>query len=233
MSTRMKIHVLCEGQTEMAFVNQVLAPYMQDKDVLCDASTLTSRTNGAETGGRVSLEKMHLELGLLMKQRDNAETIHRYTTMFDLYKFPVSYPAEGRMWTPLQKVEYIEKLMSNGHDGRFFPYVQMHEFEALVFASLDNLTKVVPADVLKKCSKPLEKALKEAQGNPEFVDGGEATSPSKRLIDSFKNVKKHYAKTSDGLKMIQESGIDNLKERCPHFGKWIKQLDFWATELKK
>ena len=58
--------------------------------------------------------------------------------MFDLYALPADFPgyAEARREVdPYGKVRILEDALGNDiADRRFIPYIQLHEFEALILA---------------------------------------------------------------------------------------------------
>ena len=71
-----------------------------------------------------------------MKEDDHAEC--RFTTMFDLYRLPDDFPGYEQSKSisdPYLRVMFIEReLAKDIDDYRFIPYIQLHEFEALIFA---------------------------------------------------------------------------------------------------
>jgi len=125
-----RVHVLVEGQTEETFVNRVLQPHLNGFGVY-----LYPRLAGGSGGiGRYQRDKR--DLLLILKQ----DTSVFCTTMFDYYGMPHSWP--GRE-TAGGRAEVIEQAILNDicgemgrgfNQARFIPYVQMHEFEALLFS---------------------------------------------------------------------------------------------------
>jgi len=66
----------------------------------------------------------------------------------------------------------------------------------------------------------LQAALTDC-GEPELVNDGPTTAPSKRIIGCWPQ----YAKTTDGPSLAAEIGIDRLRVACPHFDGWIGRLE--------
>ena len=66
---------------------------------------------------------------------------HCFTTMFDFYALSTDFPSYGlEMQNPYQKVNALEDAFGeNVNAQNFIPYIQLHEFEALLFADLDEL----------------------------------------------------------------------------------------------
>ena len=62
------IHVLCEGQTEQGFVNNVLKPYLIAKGIAAVKSVLVCTSRKANAcGGLVSFPKVENDLNIMMK----------------------------------------------------------------------------------------------------------------------------------------------------------------------
>lgn len=104
------------------------------------------------------------------------------------------------------------------------PYIQLHEFEALLFCGISHLPKLYPG-----CEKRCEQLTKDLQkvGNPELIDNGPTTAPSKRIIKAIEGEKRthyNYNKPATGKAITKEIGIDELRAKCPHFNKWIEKL---------
>ena len=105
-------------------------------------------------------------------------------------------------------------------DRRFILYIQLHEFETLLFVCPDKFKIEYfdnPMDIGKL------KAIANEYGNPELIDQGSETAPSKRII----NVYPHYAdnKAAVGSMIAHEIGIDDLKKACAHFKLWVTRLE--------
>jgi hypothetical protein len=57
--------------------------------------------------------------------------------------------------------------------------------------------------------------------NPELINNGETTSPSKRILQCIPE----YAKPVDGIAITQKIGLDVLRQKCRHFNEWIGKLE--------
>jgi hypothetical protein len=146
--------------------------------------------------------------------------------MFDFYALPDDFPGyeeAGSIKEPYAHVNSLEKSFANAiNDSRFIPYIQLHEFEALVFCGIDHLVKIYP-----KCKKSCEQltTVLQKSGNPELIDNGPTTAPSKRIIKAIEGEKKYrYNKPTTGKSVTKEIGIDVLRANCPHFNEWIECL---------
>ena len=222
------IHVLCEGLTEQGFVNEVLRPYLIDNGVTSVKSIIVSTNKKLNAqGGMSSYTHARTDLNLMRQSNTDSEfESHIFTTMFDLYALPNDFPGyeeANSIIEPYAHVNSLEQSLANAiNDSRFIPYIQLHEFEALVFCGIDYLVKIYP-----KCKKSCEQltATLQKYGNPELIDNDPTTAPSKRIINAIEGENKYkYNKPTTGKSVTKEIGIDELRAKCPHFNKWVDSL---------
>ena len=92
-----EVIVVCEGQTEEVFINEVLAPVLWDGDVfLRPRLTATSRHS---KGGSLKGQRVLRFLRNTLRERRNTYV----TTFFDLYGLPSDFPGRADQdlnWTP-------------------------------------------------------------------------------------------------------------------------------------
>lgn len=222
------LHILCEGQTEQGFVDEVLRPYLLDRGFSSVKSVLvtTNKKKNAQ-GGMSSYNHAKLDLDLMrLSNPDSSYESHIFTTMFDFYALPNDFPGYDETKTiddAYSCVNVLEQSLSNAvGDIRFIPYIQLHEFEALLFCGIEHIAKIYP-----KCKSHCEQLSKDLQkvGNPELIDNGPTTAPSKRIIKAIEgNGKYKYNKPTTGKLVTKEIGIDELRAKCPHFNEWIEKL---------
>lgn len=224
------LHVLCEGQTEQGFVEKVLKPYLMDKGVTAVKSILvTTNKKLNASGGMLSYEQVVKDLKIMMcSSFDGEYESHIFTTMFDLYALPSDFPGYEdavKIQDKYLRVGRIEQAFyDDNNDDRFIPYIQLHEFEALVFCGLQFLKDKYP-DCDRGC-KILEEALKK-QPNPELINDNPHTAPSKRItvaIEQKSNTRYKYNKPNTGKYITERVGIDELRKKCLHFDKWIERI---------
>ncbi len=156
-----------------------------------------------------------------LKEDDNPEA--RFTTMFDLYALPTDFPKlshADKITEPYKKVVFLENAMREDiRDHRFIPYLQLHEFESLVLAN----PRMLELEYFEHESaiSELEKLLADHQNNPELIDDGRETAPSKRILKRVPE----YNKVSVGAVLAGIEGIESLKKKCRHFCDWIDGLE--------
>lgn len=210
-----RLIIICEGPTEQEFCNNVLLDHFQENGVSIEAPTV--KKSG---GGIVKWESLKKQIGNHLKEDRTAYV----TTLIDFYGiqdkgFPkYNDPAQ----TNAIKVENIEAGMKNDiHDDlryRFIPYIQLHEFECLVYCSLDVLRsnfKEEEADF-----KAIENII-NTFNSPEDINNSPLTAPSKRLLRHIPG----YDKVVDGKRLTSEIGLLKLREKCPRFNNWITTLE--------
>jgi hypothetical protein len=106
-----------------------------------------------------------------------------------------------------------------GDPHLFFPYLQLHEFEALLLTNLEAFEIEFPdpeyADALQNLRRDI------GQTPPEEVNEGQETAPSKRILKHIPG----YSKAVAGINLVGLIGLPALRERCPHFRAWLERLE--------
>lgn len=215
-----KILILVEGQTEEKFIKNKLSPYFHSKSIFFHPTIIcTKRTlSGAHyKGGINSFEQFSNDLSKLFY--DTSANI--VTSMIDYYALPSDFPGYNSRpnGTAIQRVEYLEaQLQQEFPDRRFLPYIQLHEFEALVLACPNEL-----AAIFFESKSALQEAsnLVSAYNSPEEINEGYTTAPSKRLEKLFPE----YKKTLHGDLILGDSNIDAIRAVCPHFNAWLTKIE--------
>lgn len=220
-----RLHITAEGQTEEAFVNKTLKQHLAQFGVYADVRcVLTSRQYNMEfRGGMTTYQRAKNDI-IRWLHEEIHNTDVAYTTMFDFYALPEDFPgysAAQRFQDPYQKVATIEQALAEDiNDRRFIPYIQLHEFETLLFVDPQKFE-------IEYFDKPEGIAelrlIADSYGNPELINQGESTAPSKRII----NVYGDYAdnKPAIGSMIAQEIGVDAMRRRCAHFNQWLTKLE--------
>lgn len=224
------IHVLCEGPTELGFVEAVLKPYLLANSITA-VKSIDVHTNLklGISGGLVSYKYAQFDLKAMMESNvDSGYERHFFTTMFDLYALPNDFPEYDECVKIVDRYARVsaleQKYAEDVKDNRFIPYVQLHEFEALVFCGLDYLKDLYPG-----CEKKIAHLFSDLVkiGNPELINDKPSTAPSKRLINAIESSRKpfyRYNKPKTGKYITGKVGIEELANNCPHFKEWIEKL---------
>ena len=218
-----RVNVVVEGQTEEGFVKQVLSPYLFDKNiVITPRIVLRNRSGGSKArGGMYDYARPKWDIQQWMSKEETAYC----TTMFDLYALPADFPDMNDIppgSTPHQRVRHLEQAFSTdlGNPQEFIPYLQLHEFEAILFSDIGILDDTL--NIFKSVSKLNElRQIIERFENAELIDDDPTTAPSKRLLHLYPA----YDKRFFGELVAEMIGIDNIRSACSHFNHWIEQLE--------
>ena len=116
----------------------------------------------------------------------------------------------------------IELLKEKQRDTRnFIPYIQLYEFEALLFFSNVGFefmyhNRLTIEDLNK---------IRNRYQNPEEINGNPNTAPSKQLISVIESREKRgYDKYIHGVEIAKRIGIETMIDKCPRFGHWVNQI---------
>jgi len=222
-----RLHVTAEGQTEKKFVDVLLAPHLAQFGVYADARcVLTSKDKRAAKeyrGGLVKFQKALADIETWMKEDKSSDC--RFTTMFDLYALPSDFPDydQCERFEPYTRVEALENAFKLAiFDRRFLPYIQIHEFEALILADPTKLDWEYLEH--ERAIRNLVDMVNEQ--NPELINDGPETAPSKRNLREIPE----YDKATAGVSVAAHIGLPTLRKKCRHFDEWVTQLESLGKE---
>ena len=156
---------------------------------------------------------------------DKESEKHYFTTMIDFYGVPKDTPFISLKKQSCDKYTIIKTLENEfARDiafDRFIPYLQLHEFEALVLCGLDIMIKKFPnaASKINQLKKDVDK-----YSTMELVNDSIRTAPSKR-IEAVLQKNYHYNKPKDGNEIVTKIEFNELRARCPHFSEWIDKIE--------
>jgi len=222
-----RLNMVVEGQSEETYAKLELVPHLSRFQVFASVRVVETGRRRGKTyrGGIRTYAKLKNDLRLWMKQDDNPDAF--FTTMVDLYglkaladEFP-GWRDAGTIPDPYAKVTALEESWKADIPGpRFIPYLQLHEFEALLLASPQHLVEEFIG-----CDEQIRRLGEMASqfDSPERIDDGEDTAPSKRIIAKLPQ----YAgkKATAGPITAERIGLETLRSKCRHFDGWLEQLE--------
>ena len=218
-----RLYIIVEGQTEETFVNRILKPHFDPLSVGVSARVVITKQVPGYTysGGLNKYTHAKNDINLWLKY-DNKMDV-RFTTMFDLYQLPEDFPgyAAAVHDDPYQRVEALENALAQDiADSRFIPYIQLHEFEALLLSDPQKLETQFDyrADEISRLA-----AMVSQFPSPEHINDGVNTAPSKRIHDEIPEYKP--MKASAGPIVAEKIGLSTLRSKCRHFGEWLEKLE--------
>ena len=212
-----RLIIVCEGETEKQFCDNLLAPHFFKKGISLSAP-LIKKTNGGICPWPVLKRQLigHLHEGAYVT------TFIDYYGIKDSMLFP-KWAESKKVSNKTKRMHLLEKAMTEDLDStlrqRFIPYLQLHEFEALLFCDIKAFTNEIPNDDIKDI-KGLKKVLQDFP-NPELINDNIKTSPSHRLEQMISG----YTKTLYGAVLAQATGLKTIREKCPLFSEWLNALE--------
>jgi hypothetical protein len=227
-----EVGAIVEGKTERAFVNDYLAAHLGALGVFIWAR-LPGRL--VRRGGVHPWDAVRRDIVRTLAERRGRIC----TTMFDFYAMPGDWPGRAEAaGMPLEnKGPHVEEAMLNdlaAHAGEgfrrevFMPYVQVHEFEALLFADTAVMAEVLAstgAGSQAELNARLH-AVVEGAGWPEAINDHRDTCPSRRITA----IAPAYRKAVFGPLIAGRIGLEVLRKACPHFGHWVTRLESLGAE---
>ena len=197
-----RLAVSVEGQTEERFIKEVIVPHLEGREIYTQPVLLGHR------GGDVSIPRVRKDLRNLLRSFDWV------TTFYDFYGFRRKEDVEDKESLE-QKI--LDSVKQYSHD-RLIPYVQMYEFEGLLFSSPEAIENNIPPR--RGLSDWAQQVVNEFGGNPEAINDSTHSAPSKRLEG-----KAEHRKTIHGPLVAREIGLEVLRRKCLGFGKWLSELE--------
>ncbi len=222
-----RLNLIVEGQTEEVFVNRVLAPHLGAYSVWASARcVMTKRTAHAKhSGGIPNYAKAKNDI--LNWLREDQNTDARFTSMFDLYGLPNDFPGYEdamRLNDAYDRTMRLEDALRDDiADSRFIPYIQLHEFEAVLLSDPEKFNVHFLNDdaSIRKLTQ-----LVSAYESPELINMGTETSPSKRVIKEIPRYEKQ--KPLAGPRVAEAIGLPTIRDKCKHFAQWLDVLEALA-----
>lgn len=207
-----RVVIVCEGPTEQEFCKEILYDYFIKKDI-CIETPLIKHSGG----GVVPWSTLNRQVSKHLCEKDVYVSIFiDYYGIKDSYKYP-KWEEAKQISNHKERVEFLEAAMQEQLCQRFIPHLQLHEFESLLFSDISVFEKSFMPSELKM--DKLRHTIKEFP-SPEDINNSPNTAPSKRIEDAVLG----YKKVLYGNLLAMEIGIDKILATCPHFRKWIEDI---------
>lgn len=213
-----RLVVIAEGETEESFVNDILKPYFNSLGIYNSIQCFKTKHSN---GGLSKYSYIKQDIIHIIYETDVI-----VTTMFDFYRLPSDFPGYKQdnalshdCWVEIieSKIkEDIEHTQDRCFDN-FIPYIQLHEFEALIFSSIEGIDAIFERSEVKY--QEFQDVI-DSYPNPEDINNGPNSAPSVRL----KRLIPRYDKVVDGVNIIREIGMEIVLSKCPRFSTWIEKL---------
>ena len=227
--SRLLIHV--EGETEEAFVNEVLASHLYGCGYTKVSARLVGNARQRDRRGGIRAWSA-VRKDILHHLNEDAGCLS--TTMVDFYALPqtgdrawpgraeaaqLAFPAKAVAVESALLADICSEMGDDFEQSRFVPYVMMHEFEGLLFSDATKLGLGIGRPDLS----PKFQAIRDQYATPEEINDSPLTAPSKRIISLLPS----YEKPLMGTLAVLEIGLDAIRQECPFFRGWIERLEQW------
>lgn len=203
--------VVVEGQTEEEFVLNVLAEHFAPRQIRVDPKLIGEARRYGDGGGNVSINELAEDMVILSETNDFVTSLVDFYGFINKGKMDVDQLEEAILTT----IQEDESLQIGSE--KFIPYVQMHEFEGLLFSDTASFASIEASDdsIMK---------LEEVRGSfatPEDINDNSETAPSKRIKKEILL----YCKRRFGYIVAEAIGISKIREECPRFNEWLAKLE--------
>ncbi|WP_237731585.1 DUF4276 family protein [Bathymodiolus azoricus thioautotrophic gill symbiont] len=132
-------------------------------------------------------------------------------TLYDFYGFKRVSDNETKQTLE----EKIKQSIKKDQRNKIIPYIQMYEFEALLFSDNEKM-----AAGLGTYKDWIDAVLSEFD-DIETINNSKETAPSRRI-------KKHvpqYGKVQHAPLILKQIGLTKIKSKCQGFNDWLTQLE--------
>lgn len=224
--TWLRLYLTVEGQTEKEFAELLLKPHLAGRSIEVRSRVVVTNRKLGKRGGVLDFAKIKGDLERLMRQDRHPEA--RFSTMIDLYALPAEFPGWSGARNKTRSLDRVlaleEALKAEFNDPRFLPFIQLHEFEALLYCDLRELQRRIAGS-----ERGIDALREEVQHlMPEDINDGASTAPSKRIIRHVPIYER--TKVRVGAPAAAAIGLALLRKKCPHFGSWISTLEEMTAE---
>lgn len=228
---RLLIHV--EGETEESFVNELIAPHLHEHGFSSVSARLIGNSRLRERrGGIRAWQAVKKDIVRHLQQDPGASA----ATFVDFYALPATgsgawpgreaanaaaFPGKSALVEQAIVAEVEEALGAGSLQGRFMPFVVMHEFEGLLFSSPEHFCSGIGRRDLTAHFQQ----IRDQFGSPEEINDSLITAPSKRIEAAIPGYQKPLLGTIAAL----EIGLPRMRAECPLFNAWLSRLEGWGA----
>ncbi len=218
-----RLYIICEGQTEEGFVNDLLSQHFALRN-LYPIPIVIGRPG--HRGGNVSFQRLQRNIRNSLRQ----ENACYCTTLFDYYGLPSDFPGKSESKTKSDLadiadtfnasfVNALKNKIGENSMRRFIPYVQMHEFEALLFSNPERMASGFSKLELQASLE----GIRNIFCTPEHINDSPDSAPSKQIIRFFPGYESQ--KPLLGTLAALEIGLPKIRQECPLFNTWLTNLE--------
>ncbi|WP_370409008.1 DUF4276 family protein [Tenacibaculum dicentrarchi] len=211
-----RLIIICEGQTEIEFCKDVLNPHFLNKEIFIQ-TPLVKKSGG----GIVPWPNLKKQIeNHLLEQNVFVTTFIDYYGIPDNYNFP-KWSESKIILDKNSRMDFLEKEMKLDlkNNSRFIPYIQLHEFEGLLFNNIEVFDQHIAPNEFNKREDLIN--ILELNPNPELINNNKKTAPSKRLQNHIIG----YNKIVYGSILAESIGLTRMRNKSPRFNEWLNILE--------
>lgn len=214
-----RLIIICEGPTEREFCLSILAPYFMQSGISIQATLIQK-----SMGGIVKWKEIRKQIINTLNQDPSVyvSLFIDYYGLYAKYQFPNWDECEATV-NRSDRMTILEQGMEEDIPDtiryRFIPYIQLHEFEGLLFIDYEYFTQQFAITELNHRAE--FKKVFEDYPNPELINNSKETAPSKRLMKYIQG----YNKPIYGNIIAESIGVDNIRAKCPRFNVWLQNIE--------
>lgn len=202
---------LVEGHSELVLVHNLIIPHLYSLGFQNPVTAQTIITNRKQhkKGGVINYDYLKNDLKRILSQGNVLAT-----TLVDFFKLPPNFP---NYTTNPRLIDQIENGIWEDFEQNpdLIPYIQKHEFEALLFTGIGGFELMIDDDgKLQKIRDIIAQFP-----NPEDINSSPDKAPSKRLASIY-----NYDKVADSELIIEMLDIQSVLDKCPRFRNWLNTI---------
>lgn len=214
------VYIIVEGPTEEQFVNELIAPYLKAFGII-NTVPIPIETSPGFYGGDIRYVRYKDYAVRLLLSDPNGIV----TSLIDFYELRNDFPGYSTalaMPFRTDSVQHIEQEIGNDiSNPNLLPYIQLHEFEALLFSDIIGFRNWFPQQV-----SHFQYIINHFP-NPETINDNPADTPAARIERIVG--KRKYRKPLHGSLIALDIGMPAMLAKCPRFKKWIDIIIAKAT----
>lgn len=197
-----------EGQTERDFVTGTMRDHLRRFDVEVVPVIVTTKrviSGKNHKGGAISIDRAINEVRRLLPNFDFVSTFYDFYGFKGAAAIKTANALEDDLWNAAAKPRH------------FRPYIQQHEFEALLFSAPDVIARRLGG---AKTHERLQAVIREF-GDPELINRTPSGAPSKRIGAILPS----YQKVAHGPEILRTAGLATIRAKCRRFNEWVSWLE--------
>lgn len=216
----MRFFIAVWGNGEEDFVREVSLEPMVGRGILTLPSCIG---RVGHKGGRVNLDRLEFDVKTRLRDRGCY-----CTTLFDFDGLPAKFPgkaaaaslpnvADKQRAVVKALLTWAEERLGRDIATKFLPYIQTHEFEALLFS--DPKAFALAIGVPRLTDSFLK--IRSKFVTPEDINDDPNTAPSKRIAELYPG----YANPSSPVLAATVIGLETIRRECRLFDNWLLTIE--------